>query len=332
MKYKKTIGVIVIVAAASCVPLFLDPERSYIVFFLFMAFTYVALAQGWNLASGYTGQISLGQHAFVGLGAYMTGFAWLGGMGGYFHPLNIFLSGCCPAILAVLIGTLLLSRLRGDYFALGTLGLGEILREIFVQGGSLTGGPVGLFLPSAAYTSMIPYYYYGLLLALFSTALTYFMVKSRLGLALVAIREDETAASANGVNVLKYKVIAFAAGAFISGLCGNLQAYYLFHINPQNLFGINWALYPILMCVLGGSGTITGPIIGSVSLTVLFEFSKVWLPEIHPVFTGALIIAVILFLPNGLVRMKTKRAPSGKGGLMATISQILNPKFQKGGF
>ncbi|MBN1106477.1 MAG: branched-chain amino acid ABC transporter permease [Deltaproteobacteria bacterium] len=305
MKSKKHIGwAVLTIAVFSMVPLVLDSETSYLVYFLFMAFTYLALAQSWNLVAGYTGQISLGLHAFFGFGAYVVAIGWVQKLFGYFDPLGIFLSGLIPAILAAAVGIPLLSKLRGDYFALGTLGLGEILRLIFVQGGTLTGGSAGLMLPSSAYASMVPYYFAALSLAVLATALTYFLIRSPVGWALIAIRDDETAAAANGVPVLSYKVLAFALGAFIAGLCGSLQGYYLFHIHPQNFYGLNWTLYPILMCVLGGSGTIVGPVIGAVFLTAVFEMAKVWLPEIHPIFSGALIIATIMFLPNGVVRLR----------------------------
>ncbi|MBW1913209.1 MAG: branched-chain amino acid ABC transporter permease, partial [Deltaproteobacteria bacterium] len=272
MKDKKQIGIYIFIAAAfALLPL---------IYFLFMAFTFVALSQSWNLVAGYTGQISLGLHAFFGLGAYAVAIGWLQGITGYFDPLGFLFAGLAPALLAVLIGIPLLSKLRGDYFALGTLGLGEIMRVIFIQGRALTGGSAGLMLPSSVYTSMTPYYFVALLLAIFATVVIYLMVKSSLGWALIAIRDDETAAAANGIHVLKYKVLAFAVGAFIAGLCGSLQAYYLFHIHPQNFFGLNWTLYPILMCVMGGTGTITGPIIGAILLTGLFEMAKIWLPEV----------------------------------------------------
>jgi branched-chain amino acid transport system permease protein len=288
------------------VPLVLDMESSYFIYFLFMVFTYLALAQGWNLVAGYTGQISLGQNAFVGIGAYVTAFVWRSGLGGYFDPLTMFLAGLAAAVLAVLVGIPLLSKLRGDYFALGTLGLGEILRVIMLRS-SVTGGSGGLSLPSSAYFGMGIYYYCGLGLALFATLAVYFIMKSRVGLALVAVRDDETAAAASGIHVLKYKVMAFAAGAFITGLCGNLQAYYLFHIDAPNFFGLNWTLYPVLICVLGAAGTLAGPIVGAFVLTAVFEIAKIWLPGIHPIFSGALIILVILFVPNGFLRIRLRQ-------------------------
>ena len=307
----------------------MNPEKSYVVYLLFLAFTYVALSQGWNLLGGYTGQISLGQNAFFGLGAYVTAIGWLQGVTGYFDPLAMFFSGIAAAILAVAIGIPLLSKLRGDYFALGTLGLGEILRTIFIQGGAFTGGAAGIVLPSNVYSSMRPYYYIALLFAFVATGVAYFVVRSRVGLAFVAIREDELAAEANGIHILKYKILAFAMGAFLAGLCGSLQAYYMFHIHPLGFFGINWTLYPVLMCMLGGSGTIIGPIIGAMVLTGVFELAKVWLVEIHPIFSGALIIIVMLFLPDGIIRLRTRKKTVGRGRLMATISQVLNLKSER---
>jgi branched-subunit amino acid ABC-type transport system permease component len=298
---------VLIVFLLSVFPFLLNVETSYTAYFLFLVFIYIALTQSWNLIAGYTGQISIGHHAFFGIGAYLTGFIWLHdvtGTGYYFDPLTMFLTGLGSAVLAIIIGIPLLSRLRGDYFALGTLGLGEILRAAFTRGGTLTGGSMGLFLPSNVYTSFKPHYLTALLLAAFATGLTYFIVKSRTGLALVAVKEDEIAAAAKGINILKYKVLAFALSAFIAGLCGSLYAYYIFNVTPSNCFSLNWSLYPIIMCILGGVGTIVGPIIGALCLTGLFELTKMWLPMGHPILSGLLIIVLVLFLPNGLARLE----------------------------
>jgi branched-chain amino acid transport system permease protein len=312
---RRTLGMILLGAVVAClVPLVLDMESSYFIYFLLLVFTYIALAQGWNLVAGYTGQISLGQNAFVGVGAYVTAFLWKGGLGGYFDPVTIFASGLAASVLAMLVGIPLLSKLRGDYFALGTLGLGEILRVVVVQNASVTGGSSGINLPSGAYAGMGIYYYYGLGLALFATFAVYFVTKSRVGLALVAVRDDETAAAASGIHVLKYKVLAFAAGAFITGLCGNLQAYYLFHIDAPNFFGLNWTLYPILICVLGAAGTLSGPIVGAFVLAAVFELAKIWLPGVHPIVSGAMIILVILFVPDGFLRVRLRRMIGIGGG------------------
>ncbi len=312
--WKRFTIVAVLMAVIIGLPFILDTETSYIIYFLFLTFIYIALAQSWNLIAGYTGQISLGHHAFFSIGAYVMGLIWTHNVtktGYYFDPLTMFLSGLGSAIFAVAIGVPLLSKLRGDYFALGTLGLGEILRVLLIKGGALTGGAVGLMLPSRVYTSMTPYYFTGLLLALLSIAVTHLIVRSRVGLAIGAIREDEMAAAASGVHVLGYKVFAFAVSAFLAGLCGSLQGYYLFQINPEGFLNLNWTLHPILMCVLGGSGTLAGPVFGAIFLTAVFSLANIYLPEVHPIFSGALIILVMLFLPDGVIRLKRRREAGG---------------------
>lgn len=307
MKHKTTLLWIAALLLVFLVPLYLDQETSYVFYFLFMTFIYIALTQSWNLVAGYAGQISLGQHAFFGLGGYVVAISWSRGWIGYLDPVGMFAAGCGSAILAVLIGIPLLSKLRGDYFALGTLGLGEILRLVTVQGGSLTAGPTGILLPSSSFTTIIPHYFIALFLALLSIGTTWCMARSRIGLALVAIRENEEAAAASGINILKFKVFAFAVGAFIAGLCGALQAYYIFHVEPQGFYSLNWTIYPVLMCVLGGAGTISGPILGAIFLAVVFELARYFLPEIHPILSGILIILAIMFLPNGFAGLKLGR-------------------------
>lgn len=307
-KNKKQVGVLIlIVAASAAVPFIFDPQTSYLVFFLFSAFIYVALTQAWNLVAGFAGQISLGNHAFFGLGAYVIAIGWSRGLIGYLDPLGMLMAGCAAALLGIIVGIPLLSKLRGDYFALGTLGLGEILRLITIQGRALTAGPTGIFLPSSAFTTIVPYYFIALFVALLAIGVTYYMLKSPIGLALVATRDDEAAAAAIGINILKFKVLAFAVGAFVAGLCGALQAYYIFHVEPQGFFSLRWTIYPVLMCILGGAGTISGPIVGAIFLTAVFEVAKYYLPEIHPIFSGLLIILVIIFMPNGLVRLRPGR-------------------------
>lgn len=284
-------------------PLAVNPEESYLMSFLFLTFLYVALAQGWNLVAGYTGQASLGQHAFFGLGAYLTAITWKAGWTGYLDPAAMAISGVGAALLAVLVGFPLLAKLRGDYFALGTLGLGEILRTVFTQGGTLTGGPVGLMLPSSMYQSLRPYYYLAFAVALLSVVTVGLLIRSRFGLALMAVREDEQAAAANGIPVLYFKIVAFSLGSFFAGLCGSLYAYHHFHIHPSGVFNLNFALLPVLMTILGGIGTLVGPVLGAFVLSALFELVNIWLPEIHPIIAGLFIIVVMPFLPRGLINL-----------------------------
>ena len=311
MKVKKNIAfATAIIIVLAVIPLFVDVNDSYFIFFLFTTFIYVVNAQAWNITGGYTGQISLGQHAFFGLGAYTTAMIWIHNITKmsdyYFEPVTMILSGIVPVILAILVGIPLLSRLRGDYFSLGTLGVGEIIKVFFVKGETITGAADGIHLPSTSFKSMIPYYYLGLTMACVVTILVYLLIRSRIGLAMKAIREDETAAASRGVNPLKYKIMAFALGAFITGFCGSLYAYYLFHVNPDAVFKIDWALYPILMCVIGGTGTIIGPVIGSLFMAAVFTFANVYFAEINPIIAGLLIIVVMRFMPSGLIGLAEK--------------------------
>ena len=302
--YKRIILTAFVTFAFAVVPFIVDAEKSYLVYSLFLCFCYIIISQAWNLVAGYTGQISLGQHAFFGLGAYTTALIWLHDItktGYYFDPVTMLLSGLVPAILAVIIGIPLLSRLRGDYFALGTLGMGEIIKVIFVKGGSFTGASDGLHLPSAVYSSIRPYYWTGLFLAIFATMVVYIMVRSHIGLALRAIREDETSAAAHGIHVLKYKVLAFSVGAFLAGLCGSLYGIYLFHINPDSVLKLDWTLYPILMCVIGGTGTIMGPLLGAFFISTVFSVADIYFVQLHSVMAGILIILVMKFMPKGLI-------------------------------
>ncbi len=312
MKNMRSLIIAALVTLAfAALPLVVDPEKSVLVYFLFLAFIYIGVAQAWNLVGGYTGQISLGQHAFFGLGAYTTGLIWLHDItktGYYFDPVTMLLSGLVPVVVAIMIGIPLLSRLRGDYFALGTLGVGQAIKILFIKGGDFTKGADGLHLPSRVYMGMRPYYWTGLLLAVLSTAVVYFMIRSRKGLALRAVREDETSAASHGVPVLRYKILALAVAAFLAGLCGSLNGIYLFHINPASVFNLDWTLYPILFCVIGGTGTILGPVIGAMFMTVVFAVADIYFVQLHAIMAGLLIIAVMRFMPNGLIGFFPKKS------------------------
>lgn len=303
-------GVAVLLLAL--VPIIPGAIDSYAFSFLFFVFVYAILAQGWNLIAGYGGQISLGNHAFFGLGAYTTAILWgnnwiWGSLHEsypkiyYFDPVTMFLSGVVAAIAAALIGLPLLSKLRGDYFALGTLGFGEILKVIFINGGDFTGSAFGLVVPASAFDTLRPHYWTGLFLCAATAVAIWALLRSRYGLALIAVRDDEMAASANGVNVLKVKVLTFAGSGFIAGVAGSLYTFYIFHVGPDSVFLLDWMLLPLMMTVVGGTGTILGPILGAFAMYAVFDAARIFVPSYHPIISGLTIILAMLFIPKGII-------------------------------
>ena len=319
MMNRKLAAGAVLVLALALLPFVPGAVDNYYFSLLFFVFLYAILAQGTNLIMGFAGQISLGQHAFFGLGAYTTVILWSNNYlyGSlyeaypriyYFDPVTMFLSGVVAALAGALIGWPLLSKLRGDYFALGTLGFGEIVKVLFVNGGAFTGGAFGVIAPSSTFDTLRPHYWMGLALTVLVALVMYWLVRSRYGLALIAVRDDETAASANGVNILKTKILALAGSAFIAGLCGSLYSYYIFHVGPDSIFSLEWMLLPLMMTVVGGTGTILGPIIGAFVMYVIFDFAKIWVPDYHPIIAGLTIILAMLFLPRGLARFRLRAA------------------------
>jgi branched-chain amino acid transport system permease protein len=291
-------------------PLFIDVDASYFAYYLFLCFCYIVIAQGWNIVGGYTGQISMATHAFFALGAYTTAIIWVRDLtktGYYFDPLLMFLSGLTPSIFALIIGLPLLYRLRGDYFAFGTLAASEILRTIILRWIPLTYGAQGLRLPGESFTSMRPYYWTGLILAFCSTLLVFLLSRSRIGLAFRALSEDETSAQAHGINVLLFKVLAFVIGSFLIGVCGSLFAYYLLMVNPQSVMNLNWMFIPILICLLGGKGTVMGPVIGSFVVAAIYSYVEVFVGQIHPMISGVLVVLIMKYMPQGIMGFLQRR-------------------------
>jgi branched-chain amino acid transport system permease protein len=300
--------IIVILVIFGTLPFWLDVDVSYLGYYIFITCVYLTMAQGWNLVAGYTGQISLGQHAFFGLGSYTMAGLWLNGIGLYFFFdfTLMIVAGIAPALLALLIGIPLLARLRGDYFAFGTLGLASIVNVLFVKGGDITGGANGIYLDASKFSSMRIYYWVALLVAVLATLAVFLITRSRFGLALKAIREDDISAASHGINVLKYKIISFMIGAGLAGIAGSIYGYYLFHLEPASVFNTNWLFYPILMVVLGGTGTILGPAIGAVICSALFAYGDIYFGGYHPIVSGLLIILVMRFMPGGIMGLITQ--------------------------
>lgn len=257
-------------------------------------FLAVVLAQSWNLLGGYAGQITLGHAAFFGLGALVTRTLWVRGT-----PLLLAL--VAGALMATLLGLIIggpAFRLRGAYFAIGTLGLAEIMR---ITVGNLL--PEISTIPASALASyrLIPRYYLGLGLAVVCVGLVALLVRSRLGLGMQAVREDEEAAEASGVGAFRHKLLALAVSTSLAGLAGGFFAYYHVSYYPQHAFSPSWTFDAVLIAFIGGVGTLHGPVLGALFYVVLKEWLAVRLVDVHLLIFGLLFIVVVLLLPGGLV-------------------------------
>ena len=265
-------------------------------------FMWMALAGSWNLISGLTGYVSFGHVAFFGTGAYATailvtthGWHWAGAAGG---------GGVAAALLALLIGYPCL-RLKGPYFAISMLGLNEVMRVLVSYFEGLTGGGLGLSLPTL-YASVAIYYAMGLA-ALAATGAAHLIITSRFGLRLMTIREDEVAAEAMGIDTARYKLYAFLLSAFVPGVVGGLFARDLGYIEPVAVFPLAFTITMIVMALFGGKGTVWGPVLGAAALFVFQELVWARFLYLHQILFGAIIILVVLFVPRGILGVLQQR-------------------------
>jgi branched-chain amino acid transport system permease protein len=283
---------IIIVAALAVVPAVVKKDST--INLLVLVLLYVMLASSWNILGGYTGQINLGHAAFFGLGTLATRLLWLSDW-----PLlgSLLAGGGVAVAFALLIG-LPAFRLRGVYFAIGTLALAQIL---YVTVGNELPTITALPAQYLATYQLLPRYYLFVALAVLTVGAAYILVHSRLGLGMMAVREEEEAAESLGVSALRHKLLALVVSALFAGLAGGAFAYYHVSYYPQFPFGPLWTFDPVMMAYIGGTGTIIGPIIGAVFFVVLRELLALRLGEVHLTVFGILFILVVLFLPGGMV-------------------------------
>ena len=279
---------------------------SYALTIFILIFFYGFLGQAWNIVGGYAGQLSAGHAAFVGVGGYTA--SMLAIEAGLTPWIGMFVGAALAALLGAIIGYLgFRFGLRGFYFVLLTVA--EICR-IAVSNIDALGGPLGLYITFTGdprqfqFRDARAYYYIALALMLAATATAWAIERRRFGIYLAAIREDEVAAEALGVNAFKYKMLAMVVSSFLTGLGGTFYAFYLFSLQPNTLFGIPLSVEIIIRPIVGGAGTLPGPILGSFILTPLAELSRLYLGGgslhgAHLIAYGVLLIGVVLFLPEG---------------------------------
>jgi branched-chain amino acid transport system permease protein len=298
------------------VPPFCTP---YLIHVLVLIVFYAFLGMAWNLLGGYAGQFSFGHAAFFGIGAYTSTLLlvalgvspWLGFLAG----------GALAAAFGGFTGFLSFRYgLRGPYFALVTLAFAEMLRLV-AHNWMAVGGPMGILVPlppggtslaRLQFASKLPYYYLALGLLAGAIALTRGLERTRLGHTLHAIRENEDAAEASGVDTRRAKLIAMGASAFLTALGGTFYAQYFSFIDPGLAFGPAVSVEILLRPIVGGPGTLLGPVLGSLVLTPLSELTRSLIrgrPGVDVMIYGAILMVVVTFLPGGLIGLRRRARP-----------------------
>lgn len=274
--------------------------NQYVLRVLTRVLLFAVLASGWNLIAGFCGYPSFGQVAFFGLGAYGTAVAMV-----RFHVpfvLSLALAVALSVVFAILVGLPVL-RLRGHYFAVATLGIAEATKQV-VANLAITGGGEGVSFPLPPWTpevtSRIFYYSMGLVLVVMLAGIA-LALRSRPGYAWRGIRANEEAAQVLGINATYYKVVAWATSALFTSLVGGIYGYWIAFIEPNSMFSANVTVEMVVVALLGGSGTLLGPLLGSLVFEGLSEIVWAHFLNVHDIVLAVLFMLIILFLPRGLI-------------------------------
>jgi branched-chain amino acid transport system permease protein len=294
--------VVGVLAVLTAVPVFAGP---YFTRLAVIGLLYVASATAWDLVGGLTGQVSFGHAAFFGVGAYVTAILVREGVA---MPLTILPAAVAAAVYGALWGWPCL-RLRGPFFAIATIGVGEATRLAALLWEPVTGGATGLTLPIGRSSPLLPYYL-ALVLGAVSLAVAAAVRGSRLGLALACIREDVDAAESIGIRTGWVQVQALMFSAAIVGAAGSIYARYLFYVEPGDVFAFNRSIGLILMTIIGGVNSLWGPPIGAVLFLGLEHVLAAYFPAAHLGIYGLLLILMMLFEPRGLTCLFSRTSRS----------------------
>ncbi len=306
-------GVRFVLPAALAVVLLVVPfvSSGYVVRFLTEMFMMVILAQSWNIIGGLSGYVSFGHVVFFGLGAYVSGLL----MTRLAVPFPVALLGAVgfAVVFAVAVGFPIL-RLRGHYFAIATFGVAEAMRQIVMSQSDLTGGGMGLNIAATrpptwlvdlfgnvVVASSALYYFLMLALLGFAVLATWAILRSRLGFGLRAIRADEEAAAALGIDSARFKTIAYAISAVFPALAGGIYAAWFTYVDPPTVFQVDFSVTMVIMTLLGGIGTLWGPAVGGALLWIVGEIVWGRFLELHTAFLGIVLLLVVIFLPRGIL-------------------------------
>ncbi len=287
---------------------FLLPNPFYVHIAVMMA-VFAVLGGAWNLIGGYGGQLSLGHAAFFGTGAYVS--TLLVNATGISPWLTLWLGGAAALLLSLPVGAICF-RLQGPYFAIASIGLGEVLRLLVLHFREITNGAQGLTVPfkgdapwQLQFGSKIPYYYIGLAMAVAMVLITRRMERVRLGHYLVAIGQNQDAAEALGINSARAKGRALALSAFVTGVAGVFYAQYTYVIHPDSVFGLGLSIQIALVAIVGGVGTTFGPVLGAVIMECFIQSTQIAFagqyPGLELIVYGGLLMAIIRWQPRGVI-------------------------------
>jgi len=285
---------------AACVVLpFVYPNQ----LLLFTFIVYLALAQGLNVIYGFTGYLPFGYVGFFGAGAYGFSLAVI-----HLHapPLAaLVLGGVAAVILGLILAPLL--RLSGAYFAIANLAASEAVYEVVSNPNltAVTKGPYGISLAAV----FAPGFTYGVAVVILVATLAFviYLRNSRFGLSLQAIREDAISAGMAGINVVRARILAWLASALIAGLMGGVYVWYISVFYPETVFDLSISVFAIVFALFGGTATVLGPILGVLILFGIYNAIGITTPQYFQLIYGLLIIALVLFLPNGIVSPLRRR-------------------------
>jgi branched-chain amino acid transport system permease protein len=283
------------------------PIGEYQTHLLILAAIFSVMTLSLNLITGYVGELSLGHAAFFGIGAFTS--ALLSLRGNFSFWLSLPAAGIMAGIFGLGIGYVTL-RLRGAYFVIVTLAFAEIIELVDINWVSLTNGPMGLtdiplpqiFIPglgSIVLSSKLHFFYLSLVFLILVIYICYRLVNSRIGRAWISIRENEALAQSVGVSAFKYALLAFVLGSVFTGMAGSIYAHYMSFIGPE-VFGFSLTIEMLIMLITGGTGTISGPVIGALIFTALPEYLRVAQLYRLSIF-GMILMLAVMFFPQGIV-------------------------------
>ncbi len=275
---------------------------NYWIHMLLYVFLYVIMATSWNLIGGYAGYVSLGHNVFFGFGAYFSGMLFV------FFQVSPFVTAPVAGIAAMLGGLLfglIALRTRGATFIISTIALVLLVAEL-LDNWKLTGGTNGLAMSMIGLEGQyakIPYYYYLLVIMVLAILTSHLIRHSKFGLGLRSISQDETKSEVAGIPTRRYKILAFGISGLFIGMAGAIWGSYLTYLRPSIFLPVNIGTMIVLMAILGGKGTVSGPAIGAAIMIAVNEFvvAKLGATELNIVVTGLILIFVLLYFPEGIV-------------------------------